>query len=253
MFDLGVQVFSARYHLRSEINQAIYRGTQQHDAQKAPLTMYDDYYVSGRGVGVFVGTKEQHDDFVDSRYNNRNLFPVVAGNLIASFGAPEMNSPAAAPGAEGPTANLVVSADPAAPTPDVTDDPGAPDVFTHEIFNVNTKAPKIGTKSRGYDRRNNAYQQLIARALRWWGGPGEKPSPEDLNIGHRNPLVITRPGQRVGVKVQLESQNKSIGASAEKILANTLRALSAKLGLDPHDPENPHFTRPPRTSKKKGQ
>lgn len=120
-----------------------------------------------------------------------------------------------------------------------------PDVLLHNIFNKNSKGPKLGTKYRGYDRSSKSIQKLIARSLRNWGGPGPKPDASDVDIGHRSSFVTLRPGQVSGLKIQCSSENRSIGATKEKKLANQLREKSEEEGLDPHDPSNPFFTRRP--------
>jgi RHS repeat-associated protein len=98
LFDLGVVQFAAQHNVSDQFAAAAARGAQEFDKRIAQqVGLYPDYYTvdDGRGhgaVATFEGTKQQHDNFLESRINNRNLFPRVAFELMGSFGAPEMNS-----------------------------------------------------------------------------------------------------------------------------------------------------------------
>jgi hypothetical protein len=120
-----------------------------------------------------------------------------------------------------------------------------PDVPLHKIFTAKTKGPPEGSKSRGYNRRNPKYQQLMDRALRWWGGPGGPPAKAELAISHVDALFGTRPGQTAVVRIETAAENTARSAT-EKRQAAARREWSKKQGLDPSDPNNPLYVRPPR-------
>lgn len=94
LFDRGVAIFASQYHLEAKFGSAAMRGAYQRRQAPAPVGVWDHYYLLNGKVQQFMGTKEQHDAFLDSRINNRNLLPRVSFELIASFGG----GPAKAPG-----------------------------------------------------------------------------------------------------------------------------------------------------------
>jgi hypothetical protein len=147
-------------------------------------------------------------------------------------------------------------APPAAATPKLAGAPAAPkalppaksvkpDVPLHNIFTALTKGPPIGSRSRGYNRRSQKYQQMIDRARRWWGGPGPVPAISDFVISHIQPLFGTRPGQKARVRAETATENTA-RSRVEKQQAKARREESQRQGLDPSDPANPLFVRPPR-------
>jgi RHS repeat-associated protein len=158
------------------------------------------------------------------------------------------SAPAAVPPAATPPAVA-----PPAPAPPAAIPPPAPaaaasvkpDVPLHKIFTAKTKGPPEGSKSRGYNRRNPKYQQLMDRALRWWGGPGGPPAKAELAISHVDALFGTRPGQTAVVRIETAAENTARSAT-EKRQAAARREWSKKQGLDPSDPNNPLYVRPPR-------
>ena len=198
-------------------------------------------------------------------YSYVNSSPLVAG-ASAEFVSLFTDNPKTITGAAGAGASLSGAAGAWAHTkgqqgsysPQVVteikgSDPGSdpsnvrPDVYTHEIFRIKIKGSNEGSGYRGVDRRIKAVQQMIDRALRHWGGPGPVPTKEALDVGHAGiPHSRLRPGQVTTGKAQIGSENRSIGASIEKAEAKWFRRLSEWLGLNPHDPENPFYTRRPR-------
>jgi RHS repeat-associated protein len=131
-----------------------------------------------------------------------------------------------------------------------------PDVFTHELFRSKTSGPKHGSSSRGYDRRSAIHQEVLERARRWWGGPGPVPTKQDLDLGHSGvPFSRLPPGETTTLKAQRAQGtggNRSIGAAEEKAAVQDFGRKAKQLGVDPHDPSNPYYTRPtvPRRRKK---
>jgi hypothetical protein len=122
-----------------------------------------------------------------------------------------------------------------------------PDVYTHELFRSKTKGPANDSGSRGYDRRSDVHQEVLDRAIRWWGKPGPAPDKKDLDLGHRGtPLSRLPPKHETTLMAQEKGENRSIGASEEKAMVKKLQERSKELGLDPHDPSNPYYTRPKR-------
>lgn len=120
-----------------------------------------------------------------------------------------------------------------------------PDVYTDQLFRWKVKGPKHGSGSRGYNRRNQGPQKTLDRALRHWGRPGPKPDKKDLDLGHRGtPHSRLAPGVETTLEAQPRSENRSAGSTHEKDMVRTLRDRSKALGLDPHNPSNPYYTRP---------
>jgi hypothetical protein len=97
LFDRGVAIVAKGLHLEAQFAMAASRGSSEFERQNASqIRQYDDYYLTDTGhsyaVHSFVGTTQQHKHFEDAISNNRDLFPRVAFDLMASFGSPEMNS-----------------------------------------------------------------------------------------------------------------------------------------------------------------
>jgi hypothetical protein len=75
--------------------------------------------------------------------------------------------------------------------------------------------------------------------------PGPVPTKEQLALGHSGrPLSRLPPLEEARLKAQLGRENSWIGSTVEKEVVQKFRELSEKLGLDPHDPNNPFYTRP---------
>jgi RHS repeat-associated protein len=101
LFDRGVAMFASKYHLEAKFGSAAMRGADARRRDPAPVGIWDDYYLLNGKVQVFQGTKEQHDDFLDSRINNRNLLPRITFDLIATFGGGETEAPGESSGGYG--------------------------------------------------------------------------------------------------------------------------------------------------------
>jgi RHS repeat-associated protein len=86
-FDRGAIIFAATLHLEREYGDAVSRGVSARNAaDRRQLYAFDDWQFP------MPMTREQHDAINDARINNRNLLPKITGDLIASFGSPEMNA-----------------------------------------------------------------------------------------------------------------------------------------------------------------
>ena len=121
------------------------------------------------------------------------------------------------------------------------------DVYRHELFRRRFTAPPLTSDARGYSRRAASSRLLLERTIRHWGGPGPTPSISDLDLGHAGtPHVLLRPGERGLLRGELSSLNRLRGRTVELDVARYFRGMSQKLGLNPHDPANPYFTRVPR-------
>ena len=116
-------------------------------------------------------------------------------------------------------------------------------VPAYQIITKRIKGSPIESTYRGYDLRSPDTKRMIAGAQRW-GGPLEG------HVGHVTSQSILRPGEKGLVRWQSAAEN--LGASAgEKARVSLYRKMSKHLGLDPHDPANPWFTRP--TPKKRSK
>ena len=86
LFDLGVDIFAQRYDLQAQFANAASQGSAEYErANAAQIIQHDDYYIdSSYNVRSFVGTKQQHEDFVNARNSSRNLMPRIVGDVMAS-------------------------------------------------------------------------------------------------------------------------------------------------------------------------
>ena len=113
-----------------------------------------------------------------------------------------------------------------------------PDVYVWELFTRPIKGPRLGSTYRGYDPRSPNMTSLMAQAQRLGG-------PQEGHFAHVHSHSTLAPGERGLVRWQSASRNLSASAG-EKARVRIFRRLSEALGWDPHDPNNPFFTRPSR-------
>jgi len=87
LFERGAMIVGAQLKVADQFALAAWRGEneKQRAADRHIVAYNDTFFVNGT-VQAFVGTKKEHEAAVDARINNRNLFPRVSFELIASFG-----------------------------------------------------------------------------------------------------------------------------------------------------------------------